>query len=438
MLYNHITDLIGNTPLLKIDPKIHGLKHIDMYAKLEYYNPFGSVKDRIAWGMIKDDIHTIAKKNQTIIEASSGNTVKALQLLGSVHGIPVEAMTNRIKVDEVRQLLKLMGAEVTELPGLSECPDPTAPQDVFSMIKERMAGSPDKYYYPSQYTNEKNTSTHYETTGQEIFNDLGSIDYLIGGLGTAGSTAGTSRALKKHNNKLATIGVVAGGDDFIPGIRTIHEMWEVGLFDKANYTSIEEVSSHAAIDGMITLLRRSGITGGPTTGAAFVGALQYLRSQDKPSKHRKKAVFIASDRIEWYVSYLRSRRPDLFGEISVEDDEPEYVDVLPILPHQLDRQRRNKDVFVLDIRGQAAYDFGHIPGALNIRDDLLLQLLREGEPFPRHMQFIIACAAGKRSEAVAGIMQQKGYEVSHLHGGIGAWRDAGYEMEITTPATDDE
>lgn len=432
MLYNHITELIGNTPLLKISPKVHGLKHIDLYAKLEYYNPFGSVKDRIAWGMIKDDIDSIVKNKQTIIEASSGNTVRALQLLGSVYGVPVEAMTNRIKVDEVRYLLKLMGANVTELPGLSECPDPSSPQDVFSLIKERMSQNPDKYYYPSQYTNERNTKTHYETTGKEILDDIGPIDYLVGGLGTAGSTAGTAKFLSKHNKKLETIGVVAGGNDFIPGIRTIHEMWEVGLFDKANYSSIEHVSSHDAIEGVLTLLRQCGITGGPASGASYVGALQYLKTFDKPVKKRMKAVFIASDRVEWYISYLRSRRLDLFGEAATEKIDDAELDVTPIAPQELLSMKSNNEVMVIDIRGQAAFQYGHIPGAVNIRDDLLVQLFQNNRPFPMSTKFVVVCAMGRQSQPVAGMLQQKGYEVSHLEGGVSAWRDEGLELEVTT------
>ena len=95
MLYQHITDLIGNTPLLRLDPVRHGIEGVDLYAKLEYCNPFGSVKDRIAWGMIRDDLGEITARGQTLIEASSGNTAKALQVLAAVHGLRLRALTNR-------------------------------------------------------------------------------------------------------------------------------------------------------------------------------------------------------------------------------------------------------------------------------------------------------------------------------------------------------
>src|SRR5581483_8818272 len=108
MLYNHITELIGNTPLLRIDPAAHRLPNVEIYAKLETYNPFGSLKDRVAWAMLKDDIKHIMEKQQTIIEFSSGNTGKALAVLASLYGIDYETITNRIKVPEVHDLLRLM------------------------------------------------------------------------------------------------------------------------------------------------------------------------------------------------------------------------------------------------------------------------------------------------------------------------------------------
>src|SRR5690606_4298094 len=98
MIYETITDMIGNTPLLKIPEDVHGLPNIDLYAKLEMMNPFGSVKDRIAWGMIKDDLETIKSRNQTIYENSSGNTAKALQAIAGMHGVRTKLITYLAKV----------------------------------------------------------------------------------------------------------------------------------------------------------------------------------------------------------------------------------------------------------------------------------------------------------------------------------------------------
>jgi|ERR1035438_625809 cysteine synthase len=140
--------------------------------------------------------------------------------------------TNRVKVAEVRDALELLGGELEELPGLSECPDPTVPNDVFSAIETLMAENPGAFYHTSQYTNPANIATHHDTTGQEISDDIGTVDYLFGGLGTTGSTRGAATFLQTANPQLQTIGIVSTKEDFIPGIRSEAELWDVGLFER--------------------------------------------------------------------------------------------------------------------------------------------------------------------------------------------------------------
>ncbi|MFT4313184.1 MAG: pyridoxal-phosphate dependent enzyme, partial [Candidatus Woesearchaeota archaeon] len=103
MIYENITELIGNTPLLKISSDVHKLEHITLYVKLEMYNPFGSVKDRIAYNMVKDSLAEIKEQKKTIIESSSGNTAKALATLSCMNNIPFTVITNRIKTQSVRE-----------------------------------------------------------------------------------------------------------------------------------------------------------------------------------------------------------------------------------------------------------------------------------------------------------------------------------------------
>ena len=133
-VYDDITEMLPNeenpSPLVRLR-RLVPANGSELWAKLEWLNPFGSVKDRIAWGMIRDDLPGITSRGQTLIEASSGNTAKALQVLAAMHGIRLRVLTNRTKVPEVRDALELLGGELEELPGLSECPDPTVPNDVF-------------------------------------------------------------------------------------------------------------------------------------------------------------------------------------------------------------------------------------------------------------------------------------------------------------------
>lgn len=435
MIFKHITELIGNTPLLELDPKVHGLKNINLYAKLEFYNPFGSVKDRIAWGMIKDDIKEIQNKKLTIVEASSGNTAKALQALASVYGVQTKILTNRSKVLEVKKILQILGTTIEEFPGLSECPDPNAPNDVFTSIQRLVAANPDKFYYPSQYTNQKNISTHFETTGKEIQKDLGSVDYFFGGLGTTGSTRGTAEFLKKKNPLLETIGIVSGRSDFIPGIRTEDEMWDVGLFEKDFYKKIIAVDSKDAINATIKLMRHYGILAGPTSGAAYHATITYLSEIDPKLNKKHNAVFIVCDRIEWYISYLEKRIPELFGQkigITLSDlSEKDLDSVIEIKPNKLKRLM-NSGAILIDTRGNMAYKMGHIPHAINIRDDILLELTSaDNLPFSKKSQIVLSCTRGNKSRQFAALLQKKGYVVFSLQGGFTRWLETNGEIEVS-------
>ncbi|WP_433192388.1 pyridoxal-phosphate dependent enzyme [Nocardia sp. CA-107356] len=436
MRYDHITELIGNTPLLRLDPAVHGLDNVELYAKLESHNPFGSVKDRVAWGMIRDDLDEIRAAGQTLIEASSGNTAKALRILGAVHGIGLRAVTNRIKVAEVRELLQLFGTEIVELPGLSECPDPTTPNDVYSAIEATMAKDPDAYYHPSQYTNEKNIEAHHHGTGREIHEDLAAdgitrVDYLVGGLGTTGSTRGAATYLRKHNPELRTIAVVSERSDFIPGIRSESEMWDVGLFQPDFYDRIVTIDSARAVDATLALATGYGILAGPTSGASYAAALETLGEQAVSAREPVVAVFIVCDRLEPYLSYVKKRRPELFDRAD-RRRAPTTAELAatPILtPHELAELDRTARPTIVDTRGAMAYRIGHVPGAINIRDDQLDDMFAHGVPFPRSRPLVFVCPVGELSLRFAAIARHDGFDATSLGGGIVAWRDAGFALE---------
>ncbi|MEV6361020.1 pyridoxal-phosphate dependent enzyme [Nocardia asteroides] len=435
MVYTHITELIGNTPLLRLDPAVHALDGVDLYAKLESHNPFGSVKDRVAWAMIRDDLDRIAADGQSFIEASSGNTAKALRVLGALHGIPLRAVTNRIRVAEVRQLLHLLGTEIVELPGLSECPDPQAADDVSAVIAQTIGQAPRRWFHPSQYTNERNIAAHHDGTGTEIAADLADagirhVDVLIGGLGTTGSTRGTATALRAHHPELRTVGVVSDRFDFIPGIRSEREMWDVGLFRPDFYDEIVTVDAAAAIEATLALIRGYGVLAGPTSGAGYAAALRTLAAAPRPADRPLVAVLIVCDRLEPYLSYIAKRRPDLFGTAAPEPPSPDDTAAAPTLtPAALADLDRTGRPTVVDTRGAMAYRVGHVPGAINLRDDQLDEMLAQGVPFPRSRPVVFVCPVGETSLRFAAVAHRAGYEAFSLAGGIVAWRDAGYPLE---------
>jgi cysteine synthase/rhodanese-related sulfurtransferase len=427
MLYNHITELIGNTPLLRIDPAVHKMPNVELYAKLETYNPFGSLKDRVAWGILKDEIERLAEKQQTIIEFSSGNTGKALAVLASLYGINYETITNRIKVPEVHDMLRLMGASIEVLPGMSECPDPNDPNDPLSYLEQKVHADPSHYFHTDQYRNAKNYQAHYEHTGREIFEDLGVVDYFFGALGTAGSTRGVSTFLKEQFADQQTIGVVAAKGDFIPGLRNIDEMSEVGIFDKTLYQDILAVDAQDALSGMLALIGQSGVLGGPSSGAVYSALLQYLKEQSQGWTAPKRVVFIVCDRVEWYLSYIQKRRPELFEQKVPEDSfwklkAEDFRQAPSIASEQVERFLREEDPLIVDTRGSLAYKIGHLPNSINMPDDKLADILTFGVPFPYERSILFVCPKGDISKKFAFFLQRKGYQAYSLEGGIIQWR----------------
>ncbi|MDQ1292751.1 MAG: hypothetical protein QG608_631, partial [Actinomycetota bacterium] len=322
MRYDSITEAIGNTPLVRLDPSVHGLEHIDVYAKLEMLNPFGSIKDRAAWNMMASRIEQARAAGSTVVELSSGNTAKALAVLSGMHGLNFRCVTNRMKVPEMKDLLLLLGATIEELPGQAECLDPANADDPLTRIHRTISEAGSAWLHTDQYFNPLNTGAHLTGTGPEIIKDLDGrpCDWFIACVGTAGSSTGVARVLREHDPSVTVVGLVADKSDFIPGIRNLDEVHEVGLFDPNNYDVIEAVTSQEAIDGMLTLVRRCGLLAGPTGGAAYWGAIRYLKRLDaglvrgaQSSVQRRTAVLVLCDRAETYLSYLRQRRPELFG-----------------------------------------------------------------------------------------------------------------------------
>jgi cysteine synthase/rhodanese-related sulfurtransferase len=422
MRYDSITDAIGNTPLVRIDPAVHGLRNIDLYAKLEMLNPFGSVKDRPAWHMARPHLESAAEGEGTVVELSSGNTAKALALLAGMHGLKFKSVTNRMRVPEIKELLLLLGAEIEELPGRSECLDPTDTDDPLTHFHQALTEPGSTYLHTDQYFNPRNVEAHAAGTGPEIVKDLDgrAPDWFVACVGTAGSSTGVARVLREHDPDVRVLGLVAHKSDFIPGIRTIDEVHQVGLFDPATYDTIESVTSGEAIDGMLTLIRRCGLLSGPTGGAAYQGAVRHLRDADEALEgtgRRETAVFIVCDRAESYLSYVRARRPELLGRTSrvptlatlTEDDV--RTDARSVGVDDARRWIAEGDPrpLVVDMRSPHAYAALHIEGSVNIVDELFEELVRGGLPFSKRTPVLLACPVGEKSLRHAALLTRMGH-----------------------------
>ncbi|GKQ37578.1 pyridoxal-phosphate dependent enzyme [Streptomyces sp. A012304] len=433
MRYDSITEAIGNTPLVRIDPEVHGLRNLDLYAKLELLNPFGSVKDRAAWNMARPHLASAAAHGSQVVELSSGNTAKALAVLAGMHGLTFKSVTNRMRVPEIKDLLLLLGAEIEELPGQSECLDPTATSDPLTLFHRTLSEPGGAYLHTDQYFNPRNTEAHLTGTGPEIVKDLGgrAPDWFIACVGTAGSSTGVARVLRENDPSVRVVGLVAAKSDFVPGIRTIDEAHEVGLFDPGTYDTIEAVTSDEAIEGMLTLNRRCGILAGPTGGAAYFGAVRQLRSVDEELTERQSAVFIVCDRVESYLSYVRQRRPDLFGRPRRQNSPADLSEAEIRTAPAVDVAEAQAWIatgrpLVVDLRSSFAYAALHIDGSVNIVDELFEELLRGGLPFSRNRPVLLVCPVGEKSARYAALLTRMGHpDVRSLTGGVIAWRDAG-------------
>lgn len=429
MIIDYMTDLIGNTPLLKIPAHVTGLKNIDLYAKLEMMNPFGSVKDRTAWAMVKDDLDDIKKSGKTIYENSSGNTAKSLQAISNIHGINFHLISALSKVLEQKEVLQIMGAEIEEIAGASDCFDPGDANDPQYLIEKKALSAPGKIYFSSQFTNKKNPEYHEKTTAREIEADLGPIDYFFGGLGTTGSSLGISRHFRKLNPSFQTIGVSAKKGHFIPGIRSMEQMMESTLFQQKFYNHIVPLTEADSLDGMMKLIKQCAVLCGPSSGANFIATINHLRNIDGFLTERKKAVFLVCDRMEWYISFIKERMPELFGgrEISssLHTFDSSLMGTIPsVPPGEINgwKQENTKGI-IIDTRAAQSFKFVKIPGSLNMPQEQFEKWINGNNPFDKDTPVLVACAIGERSRHYAAYLRSLGAQAYNLEGGIMGWHD---------------
>lgn len=428
MIVENMTDLIGNTPLLKIPAHLTGLKKIDLYGKLEMLNPFGSVKDRVAWSMLKDDLDTIKSQNQTVIENSSGNTAKALAAICGIYDIPFKQVSAMMKVKEPRDVLRFLGAELEEFAAASDCFDPSDPNDPQFLIQKTVRESGGKVYFTSQFTNERNPDIHQATTAQEILHDLGEVDYLVGGLGTTGSTLGLARAFKDVKKQFKCIGLVTKGGHMVPGIRSLDQMWESGLYQESKYDHTHVIDEKQALDGMILLNQKLGLLCGPSAGANFAGSVSYLKTIDDNLTERKKAVFIVCDRMEWYMSYVQERMPEMFGQKKIAGSLFDFEEEASAAAPSIVAGNDLSDYMIIDIRSPMAFRLKSIPASINIPIETFEKLIDGHNPFPRDRAVLLVCAKGQKTPRYATYMQTRGYNVAYLDGGISAWQSANQKL----------
>jgi S-sulfo-L-cysteine synthase (O-acetyl-L-serine-dependent) len=265
-----LLDLIGNTPLLKLNNLIEN-PQVEVYGKAEWANPGGSVKDRPALNMILEGERTGAlTPEKTIIDATSGNTGIAYAMIGAARGYRVKLCLPKNASEERKRILKAYGAELVYT-------DPLAGTDGAQLaVREIVAQNPDAYFYPDQYNNAANWRAHYETTGVEIFEQTeGRVTHFVAGLGTTGTFTGAGRRLRELKPDIKLISLEPDSPFHgLEGLKHLETAIVPGIYDATLADEKMEISTEEAHEMVKTLARREGWFVGISSGANVAAALK--------------------------------------------------------------------------------------------------------------------------------------------------------------------
>ena len=261
-----ITRLVGNTPLLRVHLFDREFPRVEVYAKAEWFNPGGSVKDRAALAMIEDgEKRGALNHDKTIIDSTSGNTGIAYALMGSAKGYQVQLVMPGNVSAERKALVTAYGAEIV----YSDAGEGS--DGAIRMVRDIVASDPERYFYPDQYSNPANPRAHYEGTAVEILEQTsGRITHFVAGLGTTGTFVGTSRRLKEHAASIKTI-AVEPEDSFhgLEGLKHLPTAIVPQIWDPALADEVWGCPTEPAYDLARAVARAEGLLVGHSSGAAL-------------------------------------------------------------------------------------------------------------------------------------------------------------------------
>jgi cystathionine beta-synthase len=292
--YDSILELVGQTPMVRLHRITEGLAP-EIFAKLEFLNPMGSIKDRVAAHMVRKAAGDgRLKPGGLILENSSGNTAMGLAMMAVQGGYRLRVVVrDRISPEKVAQL-EALGVEVFKV----DSSLPPEHPDSYNLITPRLAAETPGCYFPDQHNNRENNEAHYLTTGPEIWEQMeGRIDVLVAGMGTGGTVGGVAKFLKEKNPAIKVVAVDSDGSVFAHFFRTgercqprpylmegLGDEYIIGCADFENLDEVVTVSDRDAFLTCRELVRREAILAGGSSGAALFATLQIARKLERPAR----------------------------------------------------------------------------------------------------------------------------------------------------------
>jgi cysteine synthase/rhodanese-related sulfurtransferase len=429
----HMLSSVDNpTPIVRL-LHVTPYKHTQVYAKLEWYNPFGAVKDRVAANLIRD-AEERGEKIENLVEPTSGNTGMGLAMLSNAKGYKFAATLSKEIPLEKRAALRFFGTDLHELDD-TLCPMPGQPEGAMAKATE-LAARPG-WKQLNQYKNPANPDAHFRTTGPEIWKQTGGkITHFVASLGTCGTITGTGRFLKTQNPNVKVLGVYPTDGHDIPGVRSRRALRLTDFFKPEEYDGTVEISDKEAYGLCLRLNREESIIAGPSGGLALAGAFRLI-----PDEPGNIAVVIFPDNAFKYISSFQKHLPELFPSPKAEAAAAVPSD--PFAPHlqaALDFAESGPDVIdvfaandmiasgvpLIDVRNPDEFARARISEARNVPLPSLSQGATEGLPADRSAPVITICARGKRSLYGLLLLKARGYQnVKSVAGGMGAWVESG-------------
>ena len=429
--YESVLEMLSSvdnpTPIVRLR-RVIPFEHTRVYAKLEWYNPFGAVKDRVAANLIAD-AENRGEHLDNLVEPTSGNTGMGLAMMSNARGYHFTATLSNAIPLEKRAALRLFGTNLVELND-DLCPMPGQPEG--AMVTAATMGDRPGWKSLNQYKNPANPDAHFRTTGPEVWRQTeGKITHFVAGLGTCGTITGTGRFLKSKNPAIKVYGAHPTDGHDIPGVRSRKALALTDFFKPEEYDGVFEITDDEAYGLNKRLIQEDSIIAGPTSAMALVAALKAV-----PDAPGNVVVVMFPDNVFKYMSSYQKHLPELFPRAAEPQAAIPFAAQLQaavafaengpdIVTADTAKKMHESGVTLLDVRNPDEIEKQRVAGTL----DIPLDELTTGTsalPTDKNAPIITMCARGKRSIYAMLLLKAQGYQnVKSMWGGIGAWAEAG-------------